>query len=87
MARPADTPRCLPMADVTTTISLAAADLPAFRTAVVECIVPAEHERCERLLGQLASLEARATNAMLRFVPAPGTHSLAFPALARLQQA
>jgi hypothetical protein len=48
--------------------------------------VPAEHERCERLLGQLASLEARATNAVLRFVPAPGTGSLARRALAPLDR-
>jgi hypothetical protein len=56
------------------------------RLPVVESIVPAEHERCERLLGQLASLEARATNAVLAFLPAPGTGSLARRALAHLDR-
>ena len=75
------------MADDTTTIILAAGDLPAFRAAVIACTEPAEHGRCERLLGQLASLEAGATNATVRFVPHRDTTTLARRALAQLEQA
>jgi hypothetical protein len=65
------------MADDPVTIILRAADLPAFRAAVIACAGPADRHRCERLLGQLASLESAATEATLRFVPARATAPLA----------
>jgi hypothetical protein len=72
-----------PMADLTT-ITLAPGELPAYRSAVIACAGPGEHERCERLLGQLASLEAQATAAILQFVPGPSTAPLARRAFDRL---
>jgi hypothetical protein len=65
------------MAHDARTIILPMADLPAFRAAVIACADPGDRHRCERLLGQLASLEAAATNATLRFVPSPTTERLA----------
>jgi hypothetical protein len=75
-----------PMAEHSPTITLRADDLPAFRSAVIACAHPAEREHCERLLGQLASLEARAPAAMLEFIPGRTTAQLARRALEHLQR-
>jgi hypothetical protein len=75
------------MADHARTIIISAADLPAFRAAVIACAEPAERERCERLLGQLASLEAAAPDATLRFVPTRATERLAHRAAEQLHHA
>jgi len=75
------------MTDDATTITLAPDDLSAFRAAVIACAGPADHERCERLLGQLASLEARANHTMLRFIPSRETRTLARRAVAHLEHA
>jgi hypothetical protein len=65
------------MADAPVTITLGRADIPAFRAAVIACTEPADRQRCERLLGQVASLEATATGATVRFVAAGDTAPLA----------
>jgi hypothetical protein len=65
------------MAQDTVTIILRVADLPAFRAAVIACAGPGDRHRCERLLGQLASLESAASEPTLRFVPARATAPLA----------
>jgi hypothetical protein len=74
------------MADPATSIQLPASDLSAYRTWVISCASPEEREQCERLLGQLASLEARATSATLEFVPGPRSAPLANRALAHLRE-
>ena len=68
-------------------IALRAGELSAFRAAVIACALPHERERCERLLGQVASLEARADGhaAELRFAPSAGSVALARRALAHLR--
>ena len=60
-------------------------DLAAFRAAVIACAEPAERGHSERLLGQLASLEAAATAEQLSFTPAAATSALAHRAFAHLQ--
>ncbi len=75
------------MASTPTSIHLPADDLPAYRTWVISCARPEEREQCERLLGQLASLEARADGATLEFVPGRQSAPLAARALGRLRAA
>jgi hypothetical protein len=75
-----------PMAHDSRTITLRGDDIAAFRTSVIACAHPSEAEHCERLLGQLASLEARGTAGTIRFVPGRRTAPLARRALAHLQQ-
>ena len=67
------------------TITLRTADLASFRAAVIACAGRADRHRCERLLGQLASLEAVATTQTLRFTPARATSALARRALEHLE--
>jgi hypothetical protein len=74
------------MAHDSRTITLHAADIAAFRASVIACAHPSEAEHCERLLGQLASLEAQGPAGTIRFVPGGRTAPLARRALAHLQQ-
>jgi hypothetical protein len=75
------------MADESATITLRFDELAAYRAAVIACALPEERERCERLLGQLASVEARAAmpSARLQFAPGRRTAQLAHRALAMLR--
>ena len=75
------------MADDASIITLRTADLASFRAAVIACAEPADRHRCERLLGQLASLEAALTTDALRFRPARTTSALARRALEHLERA
>jgi hypothetical protein len=63
-------------------------ELAGFRAAIIASREPGEDEVCERLLGQLASLEARAIDAdpgaELMFAPPPGGTALARRALEHL---
>jgi hypothetical protein len=56
-------------------ITLRADELAGYRAAVIACSRYEERELCERLLGQLASLEAQALaadpDAELTFAPPP----------------
>jgi hypothetical protein len=52
---------------------------------VISCARPEERDQCERLLGQLASLEARSAGPTLEFVPGPLSAPLARRAFARLR--
>jgi hypothetical protein len=74
------------MADDSRTITLSADELPAFRSAIIACAHPAERERCERLLGQLASLEAGAAAAAVEFIPGRSTGPLARRALDHMRR-
>jgi hypothetical protein len=67
-------------------LTLRTADLPALRAAVIACAQPAECRHSERLLGQLASLEAAATEDEISFAPAAATSGLARRALAHLER-
>ena len=68
-------------------IVLGAAELPTYRAAVISCSTIADKERCERLLGQIASLEAqRRLGDVLTFIPPARTSDLAYRALARLRR-
>jgi hypothetical protein len=71
-------------------ITLRADELPPYRAAVIECALAQEHELCERLLGQLASLEAQAFDAdpthPFTFAPPPGGAQLARRALDHLRR-
>jgi hypothetical protein len=76
------------MADHTMPIELPAPDAAAYRNAVIDCARPGEREQCERLLGQLASVEApAASSGTLRFIPWRDTADLARRALAQLEHA
>jgi hypothetical protein len=62
-------------------------ELSAYRAAVTECSSAAEREACERLLGQLASLEAAtARAACVAFFPAPRNAAVAYRALAAMRR-
>lgn len=76
--------RASPMVADPITITLAAADVAAFRSAVIACAAPSEQKQCERLLGQLASLEAHAAGQRLRFIPPRDARALARRAAAHL---
>lgn len=47
-----------PMAAGIHPLTVRASELQHYRAAVIECMEPQEREACERLLGQLAFLEA-----------------------------
>jgi hypothetical protein len=70
-------------------ITLRAQELPGYRAAVIACSRSDELELCERLLGQLASLEAQALYAtpdvQLSFAAPPGGADLARRAVAHLR--
>jgi hypothetical protein len=70
-------------------ITLRADELEGFRAAVIACSRAEERELCERLLGQLASLEAQALSAApdeeLTFAPPRGGTVLARRALEHLR--
>ena len=57
-------------------ITLRADELVGYRAAVIACSLAEERELCERLLGQIASLESQAVHgapdAELTFAPPPG---------------
>jgi hypothetical protein len=69
-------------------ITLQMHELPAYRAAVIVCAHADERERCERLLGQLASLEAQGDAAVsqLRFAPPSRSAVLARRALEHLRR-
>ena len=48
------------MAGAFSRITLRASELVGYRAAVIACSRPEERELCERLLGQIASLETQA---------------------------
>jgi hypothetical protein len=75
------------MADRLTTITLRTDEIPAYRAAVIACALPHERDGCERLLGQLASLESNAIvpGESLHFAPGRRSAQLADRALARLR--
>jgi hypothetical protein len=67
-------------------ITLQPEELPTYRAAVIACASTAESASCERLLGQLASLEAAAADGTcLAFIPAARSAALAYRALAALR--
>jgi len=67
-------------------IQLSVDELSAFRAAVIACAAHSERGTAERLLGQLASLEARGRQvSRLQFVPAAPSAPLALRALAHLR--
>ena len=70
-------------------IILQAHELPGYRAAVIACSRDDERELCERLLGQIASLEAQALDsdpqAELTFTPPPGGGALARRAVEHLR--
>ena len=67
-------------------ITLQPDELPTYRAAVIACASPTESASCERLLGQLASLQAAAADGTcLAFIPAARSATLAYRALAALR--
>jgi hypothetical protein len=68
------------------TLTLHADELPSFRAAVIACAAEEDRGACERLLGQIASLEGRAADAdaELSFSPPSGARELAERALIEL---
>jgi hypothetical protein len=70
-------------------ITLRADELVGYRAAVIACAHAEERDLCERLLGQLASLEAQALSAdpatMFTFAPPPGGAQLARRAVEQLR--
>jgi hypothetical protein len=77
------------MAGAFSRITLRADELPGYRAAVIASSRYEERELCERLLGQLASLEAQALGAdsaaELSFAPPPGGSALAHRAVQYLR--
>jgi hypothetical protein len=68
-------------------ITLSVDELSAFRAAVIACAAQSEHGMAERLLGQLASLEASGQAvSRLEFVPAATNAPLALRALAHMRR-
>jgi hypothetical protein len=68
-------------------ITLQPDELPTYRAAVIACASTTESASCERLLGQLASLEAAAANGTcLAFIPAARSAALAYRALGALRR-
>jgi hypothetical protein len=67
-------------------LTLRADELASFRAAVIGCAAEEDRDACERLLGQLASLEDRyaGSDAELSFSPPAGARDLAERALAEL---
>jgi len=70
-------------------ITLQAHELAGYRAAVIACSRDEERELCERLLGLMASLEAKALDcepdAELTFYPPPGGAELAQRAVENLR--
>jgi hypothetical protein len=67
-------------------IQLRVHELSAYRAAVIACAGQTERGNAERLLGQIASLEAqRQGDGRLQFVPAATSAALASRALAHLR--
>ena len=70
-------------------LTLRVDELAGYRAAIIDCARTGEDELCERLLGQLSSLEAQAAGAgpdgELKFSPAPGAGALAARALDHLR--
>jgi hypothetical protein len=70
-------------------ITLRASELVGYRAAVIACSQPQERELCERLLGQIASLESQAvageSDSELTFAPPAGGAALAQRALEHLR--
>lgn len=71
-------------------ISLRADELASYRAAVIACVRSEEHDLCERLLGQLASLETQAHPAEpeteYTFAPPPAAAALAQRAVEHLRE-
>lgn len=71
-------------------ITLRADELAGYRAAVIACAREEERELCERLLGQIASLEAQAAAAdpaaKFTFAPPPGGAKLAHRAVDSLRE-
>ena len=78
------------MADRFTRITLRADELAGYRAAVIACSHGEDRELCERLLGQVASLEALARcvepETPFTFVPPPGSVRLARMAVEHLHK-
>jgi hypothetical protein len=72
-----------------TRITLRANELVGYRAAVIACSLAEERVLCERLLGQIASLESQAVNGAhdteVGFVPGAGAAGLAQRALEHLR--
>jgi hypothetical protein len=70
-------------------ITLRASELVGYRAAVIACSLAEERELCERLLGQIASLESQALHGVadteLTFAPPVGGAELAQRALEHLR--
>lgn len=77
------------MAQRFTRMTLRADELAGYRAAVIACSRADERDLCERLLGQLASLEAQALLAdpatQFTFAPPPGGLALARRAVEHLR--
>jgi hypothetical protein len=77
------------MADRFRRITLRADELTGYRAAVIGCSRVEERELCERLLGQIASLEAQALDAdpatEFTFAPPRGGAQLARRAVEQLR--
>jgi hypothetical protein len=69
------------------TITLKRTELATYRAAVISCAQDSERDDCERLLGQLASLEAAgpAGDASVTFTAPPGARRLASRALEHMR--
>jgi hypothetical protein len=78
------------MANRFTRITLRADELAPYRAAVIACSYGEDSEACERLLGQLASLEALARcvepETPFTFAPPPGGARLARAAVEHLHK-
>ena len=78
------------MADRFTSITLRADELAGYRAAVIACSHGEDRELCERLLGQIASLEALAyavpPETPFTFAPPPGGMRLARLAVENLHK-
>jgi hypothetical protein len=68
-------------------LTVRADELASFRAAIIACAAEEDRDACERLLGQIASLEGRYadSDAELSFSPPPGARDLAQRALAELR--
>ena len=78
------------MADRLTSITLRADELAGYRAAVIACSHGEDRELCERLLGQIASLETLAhavpPETPFTFAPPPGGMRLARLAVEHLRK-
>jgi len=68
------------------TLTLHAEELASFRAAVISCAEEEDRDACERLLGQISTLEARAHEGdEVTFTAPPGSQDLANRALIHLR--